>query len=105
MDDTYRTQLRDLNELNWQRFQAAMDARFSAFEARFEAKMDERFGAVDGRFGSVEARFAAMDVRFAEFEAKLERRFTDQTRWLVGLWLATVIPLGGLMVGLFNSIR
>ena len=116
VDDTYRTQLRELNELNWQRFQAAMDARFAAaelkmnqlfaaFEARFEAKMDERFGAVDGRFGSVEARFAAMDVRFAEFEAKLERRFTDQTRWLVGLWLATVIPLGGLMVGLFNSIR
>ncbi len=25
-DDTYRTQLREQNELNWQRFQAAMDA-------------------------------------------------------------------------------
>ena len=87
VDDTYRTQLRELNELSWQRFQAAMDARFAAADL----KMEQRFAAVDARFG--------------EFETKLERRFTDQTRWLVGLWLATVIPLGGLMVGLFNSIR
>lgn len=87
VDDTYRTQLRELNELNWKRFEAAMDARFAAFEL----KMDRRFSAVD--------------ARFAEFEVRIERRFAEQTRWMVGLWLATVIPLGGLMVGLFNSLR
>lgn len=98
VDDTYRTQLRELNELNWQRFQAAMDARF----AEADVKMEHRFAAVDARFAEFEVK---MERRFAEAEVKTERRFTDQTRWMVGLWLATVVPLGGLMVGLFNSIR
>ena len=34
VDDTYRMQLRELNELNWNRFQAAMDARFAEFEVK-----------------------------------------------------------------------
>jgi hypothetical protein len=98
VDDTYRTQLRDLNELNWNRFQAAMDARF----AEFEGKMDRRFAEVDAK---MDRKFAEVDVRFSSFEAKIERRFTENTRWMLGFWLATVIPLGGLMVGLFNSVR
>ncbi len=116
VDDTYRTQLRDLNELNWNRFQAAMDARFAAsdlkmeerfaaLKAAFDAKMDERFGAVDARFTAMDARFTAMDARFAEFEVRVERRLGDQTKWLVGVWLGTVIPIAGMILGLFNSLR
>jgi hypothetical protein len=80
VDETYRTQLREINDLNWQRFQAAMDARFAAADAGIER-------------------------RLADLEVKLERRFTEQTRWMVGLWLGTVLPLGGLMVGLFTYTR
>ena len=76
VDDTYRTQLKELNELNWNRFQAAMDARFGGMEARL-----------------------------AQFEVKMERRFGDQTKWLVGVWLGTVIPIAGMILGLFNSVR
>ena len=101
VDDTYRTQLHELNELNWKRFEAAMDARFAAADLR----MEQRFGAVGERFASLDVRFARFDARFAEFEARIERRFTEHARWMLGLWLATVVPLGGLMVGLFNSIR
>lgn len=105
VDDTYRTQLRELNELNWNRFQAAMDARF----AESDVKMERRFAAADlkmeQRVAALEVkmdqRFAAVDLRLASVEA----RFTDQAKWLIGVWLGTVIPLGGLMVGLFNSIR
>ncbi len=109
VDDTYRTQLRELNELNWNRFQAAMDARF----AEFEVKMERRFAALeaafdakmDQRFAAMDARFAGMEARLAEFEVKLERRFGDQTKWLVGVWLGTVIPIAGMILGLFNSVR
>jgi CRP-like cAMP-binding protein len=87
VDDTYRTQLRELNELNWNRFQAAMDGRFAASDLKMEQ------------------RFAGMEARLAEFEVKLERRFGDQTKWLVGVWLGTVIPIAGMILGLFNSVR
>lgn len=120
VDDTYRMQLRELNELNWNRFQAAMDARFAEFEvkmdrrfAEVDLKMEQRFAEVDlkmeQRFAEVdlkmEQRFSAMQAQLAQFEVRVERRLGDQTKWLIGVWLGTVIPLGGLMVGLFNSIR
>jgi hypothetical protein len=120
VDDTYRTQLKDLNELNWNRFEAAMDARFAEFELKmehgfaalkeaFDAKIDQRFGAVNARFTAMDDRFAASDLkmeqRFATMHVAMERRYGDHTKSLIGLWLATVIPLGGLIVGLFNSIR
>jgi len=87
VDDTYRTQLRELNELNWNRFQAAMDARFAASDLKMEQ------------------RCAGMEARLAQFEVKVERRFGDQTKWLVGIWLGTVIPIAGMVLGLFNSLR
>ncbi len=37
VDTTYQQQLREQNDLNWQRFQSAMDARF----ARVDAKLAE----------------------------------------------------------------
>src|SRR5256885_12952093 len=37
VDSTYQQQLRDLNDLNWERFKSDMDARF----ARFDAKLSE----------------------------------------------------------------
>lgn len=98
VDDTYRTQLHELNEINWKRFEAAMDARFAAFEL----KMGQRFSAVDAQFAEADVK---AERRFAEADVKGERRFAETIKWLVGLWLATLIPLGGLIVGLFNSIR
>jgi hypothetical protein len=35
VDSTYQQQLRELNDLNWLRFKAEMDARFAQFELRF----------------------------------------------------------------------
>lgn len=61
VDETYRMQLKELNELNWNRFQAAMDAAFAAFEL----KIEQRFAAADLK----------MERRFAEVEVKMEQRF------------------------------
>ncbi len=41
VDTTYQQQLRVQNDLNWERFKAAMDARFSANDAKLaELKSD-----------------------------------------------------------------
>jgi hypothetical protein len=39
VDSAYQQQLRELNDLNWERFKATMDARFSASEGRFTEKL------------------------------------------------------------------
>ena len=74
VDATYRSDLRETNELNF---------------ARFDAKVSERFAEQDAR---IERRFADMEVRIerrlAEFEQKFDRKMTEQFRWLMGTMLA-----------------
>ena len=59
VDATYRADLRELNELNF---------------ARFDAKLEQRFGE---RFRGLESR---MEVGFASLRA-------DMVKWLFGMWI------------------
>jgi hypothetical protein len=68
VDATYRSDLRDMNELNF---------------TRFDAKMEQRFAESDAK---LEQRFAQFDVRFASFEARMERRLLEQTRFFFLAW-------------------
>ena len=64
MDATYRADLRELNELNFQ---------------RFDAKVEQRF---------------------AQADANLERKFRELLIWMFGFWIATLVPLAGLILAL-----
>jgi uncharacterized protein (DUF3084 family) len=73
VDATYRADLREINELNFARFDATMTARFAQIDVRFK-EVDARFDQVDARFEQVDARFAQVDARFAAFEQRIEKR-------------------------------
>ena len=100
VDATYRSDLREMNELNFARFDAKLEQRIVQVEAKvdarlaqLEARMDARVGQVDARFTQVEAK---MDTRFAQSEALLERRLGEQTRWLFLAWASLLVPIVGL---------
>jgi len=104
VDATYRSDLRELNELNFARFDAKLEQRFAQFElkveqrfAQFELKIEQRFAALEikweKRFAELEAM---MERRLAELEAKMERRFAEQARWLFAAWASLMIPIIGL---------
>ena len=94
VDATYRSDLKEMNESNFARFDAKQEARFAQYDARiaqFEARMDARFAQSDAR---VEARFAQFEVRFAQLEVQMERSFKEQSRYMLLGWgtvLATMI--------------
>lgn len=44
VDTTYQQQLRELNDLNWERFKAEMDARFAQSDLRFSEKISSMKG-------------------------------------------------------------
>ena len=91
MDATYRSDLRELNELNFARFDAKLEQRVDALEHRmdvFEARMEQRFAVFEAR----------MEQRFAEFEARMERRFGEQARWMFAAWASLLIPIIGLWI-------
>jgi len=82
VDATYRNDLRELNELNF---------------ARFDAKLEQRIAEVHAKIDMVAARLdAKIDRVAAEVIALVERRLGEQARWLFAAWLSLLIPIIGL---------
>lgn len=103
--DEQRAELRELNGLNFARF----DARFNAFEVRFDAlseRFDAHWKALDERF---EARWNALDERFearlnqrtaelrqemrggfAEVRQEIAHRSADLLKWSFVFWIGAV---------------
>jgi len=97
VDATYRSDLKEMNESNFARFAANVDARFAQYDAKmdarfaqYDAKMDARFAQYDARFAQFDMRFAQfeakIDARFAKFEAQIERGFSAQSRFILLSW-------------------
>lgn len=70
VDATYRAELRELNELNF---------------ARFDAKLGQRLAELR----------AETNARFGAMEALLERRLGDQTRWMFVAWATLMVAVIG----------
>ena len=85
MDATYRADLRDLNELNF---------------ARFDAKMEQRLAELNALLDRLEGRFEQLrsDVR-----AQLADQRSELLKWMVLFWAGTVVPLAGLILALHQS--
>lgn len=88
VDATYRSDLRETNELNF---------------ARFMGSVDQRFAELDGR---LEKRFAEVDVRFARLSAKMESQFADlradMLKWMFVYWTGTMLALAGFVFAMLR---
>jgi biopolymer transport protein ExbB/TolQ len=93
VDATYRSDLRELNELNFARFDAKLEQRFAQFELKMEQRMAEFELRVERRIAAFEAQ---MEQRMGALEAMMERRFAEQSRWLFAAWASLMIPIMGL---------
>src|SRR5213083_328274 len=94
VDATYRTDLRELNELNFARFDAKVEQRF----VQFEAKVEQRFVQFEQRFVQLEAR---MDRKLAEQREFLERRLGEQTRAYYAAWAVQVAATVAVLVRVY----
>ena len=85
VDATYRADLRDLNELNF---------------ARFDAKMEQRLGELNARIDRLEGRF---DQLRSDVRAQLADQRSELLKWMFLFWAGTVVPLAGLILALHQS--
>ncbi len=79
VDTTYRADLRDLNEANFQRF----DARLGQRMAELESKLEQRMASLESK----------LEQRMAQLEATLERRLAAQTRWFFVAWASMLAAI------------
>ena len=114
VDETYRTDLRDLNELNFSRFDAKLEQRLAELDAKWgghwtqlDAKWGERWTQLDAK---LEQRLAELK---AELTANWERGIAELKveladvksglKWMLVFWAPTalaVIGTGAGVVGL-----
>ena len=110
VDATYRADLRELNELNFARFDAKLEQRLATLEARtnqrlhelqitLEAKLDTKLDrtVAEHAFAQVDAR---IDRMAGELRVQLAEQRADLLKWMFLFWAGTVIPLSGLVVAL-----
>lgn len=98
VDATYKLELRDLNELNFARFDAKLEQRIAelraelrtglaSLEARFEAKLEQRIAELRGEIATLEgrllARLGVVEGRFGTLEGRL-------VRWMFLFWVASL---------------
>jgi len=84
VDATYRSELRELNELNY---------------ARFEAKLEQRIAELRAE---MQIGFANLATRFDSKIAQLETRLTKR---LLGFWIAQAATTVGLVFGVVKLIH
>ena len=104
VDATYRGDLRELNEVNYARFEAKLEQRIAELRSELVAKIDGIQLRLDGKLDTsvAEHAFAQLNARIdrvvAEMEARLERGLKEQTRWLLLAWGTVLAGVIGLWV-------
>jgi hypothetical protein len=121
VDTTYRTELRELNELNFARFDDKLERRLAEFRADLGSQLtalgsssERRLGEADSKW---ERRLAELDGRWerrlAELDSKWEKRLAESDarsadrigdlraeliKWMFLFWLGTVASMMGFRV-------
>ena len=95
VDLTYRADLREINELNYARFEAKVEQRLAELRAELRAEI-AAFRA--------EIRTELQEVRTEVHQGNtaLERVRAELLRWMFGFWVTTFIGVAGLLIALGN---
>jgi hypothetical protein len=105
VDTAYRSDLRELSELNFARFDAKLGQRFAesslALERRlteFSRGLDQRFAGLDPRFAGLDQRFGGLEREIAKLAVDLKDQLIVQTRWMIGIWVVVLVAVIGLWI-------
>ena len=101
VDATYRADLRELNELNFARFDAKLEHRLAEQDARWE----RRFSQFETKLAEVKNE---MELKLADVKSQLTIELgsvkNELLRWIVGLMAPIGLALLGLTITLITII-
>ena len=97
VDLAYRTDLRELNELNFARFDAKLEQRLA--ELRSDLLVELRGGDQQVRIELQQHRTELHQLR-TELRTGLQQVRVELLRWMFGFWVTTFIGIAGLVIAL-----
>jgi hypothetical protein len=89
VDSTYQTQLREQNDMNWERYKAFVDSRIAELRREMEAALARSENGIRSDFGTLRKEFA-------DFRAEM-------LKWMFVYWTGSVVTLGGLIIVLVRQ--
>jgi len=111
VDATYRANLRELNDLNFARFDAKLEQRVTALDSKLEQRLAALGSKLEQGLAVFESKF---EQKLAVLESKLEQRLTESVsqlrnelsdkigdtkssllRWMFGFWVGTALVILG----------
>src|SRR5207248_5770258 len=134
VDATYRSDLRELNEVNFARFDAKLKQRATQLEAKIEQRTAELDAKIEQRTAELEAKIeqrtaeldAKIEQRTAALDAKLEQRIAEVKaalgvlesrlearmsafeariiRWMFLFWVGQAVTTVGLVFGVVRLV-
>jgi len=101
VDLTYRTELRELNDLNFARFDAKVGERLAELRttlrtellSQLRADMDAWFRKIEQRFTGIEQRFERIDQRLDKLAVEVREAKVSGVKWTVAFWMPTILAL------------
>ena len=104
-DTTYRAELRELNDLNFARFDAKLEQRIAELRAELREGIAALRGEIRAELGAQGGRFeAGLGGLRGEFRAALEAEGRSIIKWMFGFWIVAVTSLGGLVVAVLHFL-
>ena len=95
VDLTYRADLRELNELNYARFEAKLEQRLAELRAELRAE-------IAGLRAEIRTELQEVRTEVHQGNMALERVRAELLRWMFGFWVTTFIGVAGLLIALGN---
>jgi DNA anti-recombination protein RmuC len=116
VDLTYRADLRELNELNFARFDAKLEQRLAELRAELHQELAQLRAELHRELAELRAELhqelaelrAELRQGIAELRGELRTEFgtglhslrADLLRWMFGFWATTLLAIAGMMIGL-----
>jgi DNA anti-recombination protein RmuC len=97
VDLTYRNDLRELNELNFARFDARLEQRLAELRAELRQELAELRTELRTEIGSLRLEF---HTELPQVRTELQQVRTELLRWMFGFWVSTLIGIAGLLIAL-----
>ena len=94
VDLTYRADLRELNELNFARFDAKLEQRLAELRAGLKQELAELRAELRQEIAGLRTELRG------EFKEEITSLRADLIRWMFGFWITSLVTLAGLMVAL-----
>ena len=96
LDATYQTQLREMNDLNWERFKASLLAESASIRSDLRVE-------IAGLQEKLSGQIAAIGRDIERMHTAMEHSHVIQLRWLVGFCSGSLLAILGVVAAIVRT--